>query len=272
MFLCTLLIPSHILRSKMMTIRAFNTEVALVRDQVSQKDIGLSRLVFWREALNKLFQSKKDRADRSRVHRQPTVMELSRVVFEDDVSKKWFMNLLDGRERLMSDAPFSDLNDLETYSDQTVTPILYLGFEILGLKNIAQDHAASHLGKAIGLANFIRSIPHNAQSRRVLVPNALMAKHTLSQEDFIRKKNSDKIKELVYEVASQAHVHYEKAKAMKSQVDKSALPLFLAGVPTSTYLKRLQRVSFDPFHTSLTRRYGLLPWHLYYKKFTKTHY
>jgi phytoene/squalene synthetase len=53
---------------------------------------------------------------------------------EKDVSKKWFMNLLEGRERIMTDAPFKTIAELEAYSDQTVTSILYLAFEMLGMK------------------------------------------------------------------------------------------------------------------------------------------
>ncbi|XP_021949906.1 NADH dehydrogenase (ubiquinone) complex I, assembly factor 6 [Folsomia candida] len=266
MFLCTLLIPDPILRTKVMTVRAFNTEVAIIRDQVSQKEIGLSRLVFWREAVNQLYLSKKADSSYKNVPRQPTVLGMSKVIFEHDVSKKWLVNLLDGRERLMSDVPFTDLSDLEAYCDQTVTSILFITFEILGVKNVDVDHASSHLGKAIGLGTFARSIPYNAQNRRVLVPRDMLIKHGLSQEDFIRNKQSEKIKELVYEIASHAHIHYDKAKSMSKLIDKKALPLFLAGVPTDIYLKRLQRVQFDPYHPSLTTKYRLLPWHLYFRK------
>lgn len=58
------------------------------------------------------------------------------MILEKDVSKKWFTNLVDGRERVMSDAPFKDLADLEAYCDQTVTSILFMTFEMLGSSNI----------------------------------------------------------------------------------------------------------------------------------------
>lgn len=82
MFLCTLLIPDPNLRTKVMALRAFNTEVALIRDQVSQKDIGLARLVFWKDAITQLYHTKKAAGSSSsyqNVPRQPTVLELTRV-------------------------------------------------------------------------------------------------------------------------------------------------------------------------------------------------
>lgn len=75
------------------------------------------------------------------------------------------------------------------------------------------DHACSHLGKAIGLTNFIRSIPYNAQRRRVLFPQELLVKHKLSQENFIRFTSQDRIADAIFDVASQAHIHYQKVRA-----------------------------------------------------------
>ena len=80
----------------------------------------------------------------------------------------------------------------------------------VGVKSLEIDHAASHLGKAIGLSNFIRSLPYNAQRRRVLIPQDLMIKYKVSQENFIRNSEPEKIQELIFEIASQAHIHYQK--------------------------------------------------------------
>jgi len=142
---------------------------------------------------------------------------------------------------------------------------------LLGVKCIDTDHAASHLGKAIGLTTFIRSIPYNAQKRRVLIPTQLLVANKLSQESFIRVKEQEKIQEVVFQIASQAYSHYEKAKALVKSCKKDALPIFLSGAPSEIYLKRLQRKNFNPFDPSLSARYGLLPFHLYWRKLRKAY-
>ncbi|ODM95752.1 NADH dehydrogenase (ubiquinone) complex I, assembly factor 6, partial [Orchesella cincta] len=269
-FLCALLLPTADIRGFVFAVRSFNVEIALIRDQVSQKDIGLARLAFWRDAINKVFANKSNSS--TNLPRHPVVLELSRNLKDKTVSKKWFTNLIDAREQVMTDAAFKTLEDLETYCDKSVSPVLYLGLEALGVKNVDADHAASHLGKSIGLSNFIRSIPHNAQRRRVLIPQELLVKHKLSQENFIRFSNEEKIRDTVFEIASRAHIHYEKAKSLKPNISKTALPLMLVGTPTDIYLKRLRNSNFNPYHTSLNHRYGLLPLHLYYRKFAKVYY
>lgn len=83
-------------------------------------------------------------------------------------------------------------------------------FLLLGIKNLDVDHATSHLGKSIGLTNFIRSIPFNAQKARVLIPQELLLKHKLSQENFIRYNKTEAIHDAVFDIAAQAHMHYNK--------------------------------------------------------------
>lgn len=41
---------------------------------------------------------------------------------------------MDAREYVLNDTAFRDLQELETYCDKSVSPILYLGFEALGIR------------------------------------------------------------------------------------------------------------------------------------------
>lgn len=79
-FLCGLLLKGLDIRSFVFAVRSFNVEIALIRDQVSQKDIGVGRLSFWRNAINKIFQHKSSKQDSTvDVPRHPVVLELRRV-------------------------------------------------------------------------------------------------------------------------------------------------------------------------------------------------
>lgn len=49
-----------------------------------------------------------------------------------------------------------------------------------GVENVHADHAASHLGKAEGLARLVRGVPHNAARRNVLLPRDIMVHDVLS--------------------------------------------------------------------------------------------
>lgn len=45
-----------------------------------------------------------------------------------------------------------------------------------GIKNIHADHAASHIGKALGLTTVLRAMPYHAQRRRLYLPLDIIVK------------------------------------------------------------------------------------------------
>lgn len=73
-FICTLLLPGSA-RSNAFAVRGFNVEVARVAEQVSQANIGLMRLKFWEEAIDKCCTK-----DPRQVPQHPVAIELYKVV------------------------------------------------------------------------------------------------------------------------------------------------------------------------------------------------
>ena len=102
---------------------------------------------------------------------------------------------------------------MEKYADQTTTPVYMLLLEAAGLKNIDCDHAASHFGKAQGLSNLIRSLPHNIQDRLVFLPQVDLAKSGISEESIFRGSfDQEKFHDVIFAVASVANSHLEKVR------------------------------------------------------------
>lgn len=55
-----------------------------------------------------------------------------------------------------------------------------------GVTSKEADHAASHLGKAIGISLLLRGTPYHASKRRSYLPVELCVQHAVSQEDIYR--------------------------------------------------------------------------------------
>lgn len=51
---------------------------------------------------------------------------------------------------------FRTLDDVEKYAEDSVSSIYYLLLKVANVTNVHADHAASHLGKAQGIANILR--------------------------------------------------------------------------------------------------------------------
>lgn len=45
-----------------------------------------------------------------------------------------------------------------------------------GIRNVHADHAASHLGKALGLTILLRATPYHANQRKIYLPMEILAK------------------------------------------------------------------------------------------------
>jgi NADH dehydrogenase [ubiquinone] 1 alpha subcomplex assembly factor 6 len=166
------------------------------------------RLKFWEDTITTLF----DKTAKS-VPDHPIVKELKLTIDNHQLTKRYFERLITARKK--PNVNFLTIKDLENYAEESVSSVNYLILEILGVKNIHADHAISHLGKAQGIVNLLRSIySQAARSQYIPIPQETLMKHGVSQERFYRSKKDDKeVEEIVFEIAGLAHQHLEKVSS-----------------------------------------------------------
>nr|XP_046255539.1 NADH dehydrogenase (ubiquinone) complex I, assembly factor 6 isoform X2 [Scatophagus argus] len=261
-FVSSLLLPEEARRSSL-ALRAFNVELAQVKDSVSQKTIGLMRMQFWKTAIDDIY--------RNDPPNQPVSLELWRAVRKHELTKRWLLRIVTEREKDLDDRAYRNLQDLEAYSENTQSSLMYLLLECLGVKDVHADHAASHIGKAQGIVTCLRATPYHSSRRKVYLPVDVCMLHGASQEDFIRGSREPNVRDVVYDIASQAHVHLQHARSFSSSVPAAATPAFLQTVVLEDYLQRVRKADFDVFHPSLQKRNPLLPLQLYLRSWKMTY-
>uniref|UniRef100_A0A4W6D4G1 NADH dehydrogenase (ubiquinone) complex I, assembly factor 6 n=1 Tax=Lates calcarifer TaxID=8187 RepID=A0A4W6D4G1_LATCA len=225
-----------------------------VKDSVSQKTIGLMRMQFWKTAVEEIY--------RDDPPNQPVAAELWRVR-KHYLTKRWLLKIITEREKDLDDRAYRNLQELEAYSENTQSSLIYLLLECLGLKNVHADHAASHIGKAQGIVTCLRATPYHSRRRKVYLPMDICMLHGASQEDFIRGSREPNVRDVVYDIASQAHVHLQHVRIYTKT--KST------GVVLEDYLQRVRKADFDVFHPSLQNRNPLIPIQLYFRSWKKTY-
>ncbi|XP_053414907.1 NADH dehydrogenase (ubiquinone) complex I, assembly factor 6 isoform X2 [Nycticebus coucang] len=240
-YLCSLLLPAES-RSSAFALRAFNVELAQIKDSVSEKTIGLMRTQFWKKTVEDIYCDNPPH--------QPVAIEL------------W-------KEKNLDDKPYRNIQELENYAENTQSSLLYLILEILGIKDLHADHAASHIGKAQGIVTCLRATPYHGSRRKVFLPMDICMLHGVSQEDFLRRKQDKNVRNVIYDIASQAHLHLKHARSFHKSVPVKAFPAFLPTVSLEDYLKKIQQVDFDIFHPSLQQKNALLPLSLYIRSWRK---
>ncbi|XP_034951301.1 NADH dehydrogenase (ubiquinone) complex I, assembly factor 6 isoform X1 [Chelonus insularis] len=256
-YLCSLLLPKDI-RLTAIAIRAFNVEIALVQDHTREPTIANMRYAFWNDTLSKIYDNNPPEA--------PVPLELNRILRIHKLSKRYFQRLLDARWKQSKSDLFLDLSAIEQYAEETVSPIYYLLLESKNIKDIHVDHMASHLGKAQGIITLIRSIPYHAQKRIMVLPQDILLRHSVSSESVFRGESSKALNEVIFEVASRANQHLEKADSIRKNIKHNLSHIFLPAVNIAKYLKRLQHSDFNVFDSKLYKKQNMLPFHLYYAK------
>lgn len=259
-FLCTLLLKNPERRSAL-AIRAFNVEIARITGTVSDDKIGQLRLKFWEDTIDKLFKN-----DLKHVPEQPVIQELKEVIDSQKLTKRYFQRLISAR--LNANLRFVTTKQMEEYVENSVCSVLYLLLEAHGVRNVHADHAASHLGKAQGIVNLLRSIPYQERRNVVPVPQEVLMQHGVSQERVLRNRKEDKgVEEVIFQLAGLAHQHLEKARKLAGSVPKQAKPVLLPGVATGRYLERLRRANFHLTDSRLLQKDAMLPLVIYWNHF-----
>jgi len=302
-FVTALLLPER-RRRAVLAVRAFNLELASLRDAVyGNETTGVLRCQWWREFVRKACSMERDShiqfQDSSSFaqERHPVFPAFRSAVQEFGLTRRWFDRMIDAREDDIVRNEIRTLRILEAYAEDTASSLMYLQLEILGVENSLADHAASHAGKAIGLSTALFGFPFLLEAGQNRIPSDVMQKHKLreramrnlvmessrmKEQDFQDSQRKEELAsafsaltDCTYEVASTAHGHLEHCRGMQKDIPRAAFPAFLNTVSSRIFLDRLEKVAHfdildprlrhDPF-MRLRLQYEVLKSH-FFKKF-----
>jgi len=258
---------------------ALRAEHVPTEAEENQLRIGLMKLHWWREGLESALEAvehlrldpeaaraaaaaaasaESDGGDLSGVaaHAQPVLNMLAIAVRQYRLTTRWLSRMLDARERSLSEGQPADINALLAHAENTSSALLYLSLEILDVRNMHADHAASHVGKALGLLLTLRALPHSASKQQVYLPRTLLAAENVDVSALLQGRNTPELSNVVFELASVARAHLQHARQLAPSVPKEAVPV-LAGpaLLCDRFLQRLEDNQFDLFAPAM----GLLP-------------
>ncbi|KAI8067036.1 Squalene/phytoene synthase [Gongronella butleri] len=220
------------------------------------------RMQFWKDTIDKVF--------KGQAPQQPIALALQEALKTSDLSSMWFKRIITERTSNLDDHTFMTIKDMENYGENTAASLLYLQLESLGVRDVQVDHIASHLGKMIGIATFLRAMPFHLSQKRLILPAQIIAKHQLSQEAVIRGQ-LDHVDDAVFEVATAAYDQLLTARSLlPSSMKPEIMPVLLSAVPHIRYLEKLEANNFNVFDPKLQRKDWKLPFVLWstYNKMT----
>ncbi|KMZ70551.1 Squalene/phytoene synthase [Zostera marina] len=252
-YLCLLHLPSS-MRKAAFALRSFNIETSRAMDVASDPKIGLMRLLWWQDAIDKIHEKK--------IIEHPTALALSSVILEKKISKIWLKRSVEAR---ISDANRDPntipetIKDLEKYAEDTTSTFLYMTLQAGGIQSAAADHAASHIGKASGLLLLLKSLPYHASrtGKLLYMPADVAANHGLLIKQHgivdVKMDSGESLSNAVFEIASAARMHLRKAQELAVSVPLESLPVLLPAVPVKVMLDSLEKYQFNVFDSRLSQ-------------------
>lgn len=209
----------------------------MIPEMTSSYTIGLMRLQFWRDTINKTLAG--------RPPKEPVALLLNagisdlhdRTQGRARLSKGWFLRMINAREQTISNAPFTNLSALESYAENTYSTLLYLTISALPMTSLTVDHVASHIGKAAGISAVLRGLPLVAFPQQqpkqptsplgggaqgagtkqgaITLPLDVMAQSGVKEEDVFRYgAEASGLKDAVFTIATRASDHLITARQM----------------------------------------------------------
>ncbi|KAI9837292.1 MAG: hypothetical protein M1819_000366 [Sarea resinae] len=222
-------------------IRAFNIELSLIPDTVSNPTIGAMRMQFWRDAIRSSFAGTP--------RKEPIVILLAHALSDladrtgrrTTLSQHWFQRVISAREKQLHNSPYPTLESLESYAENTYSTLLYLTLSALPLTSLTTDHLASHIGKAAGITAVLRglpliafpappphhsntsglggSLPSSSRQGAVTLPLDVMATAGVQEEAVLREAGTAPgLRDAVFTVATRANDHLITAREMLRNV------------------------------------------------------
>ena len=221
-------------REDLFTLYAFNTEIARIRETVSEPMLGQIRLQWWRDTL--------DCVCRGDPTHNPLADNLSELIRRQSLPRPLFDRLVEARELDMQDAPAETLSQLKLYVEDSAAGLSALAALILGGDDAATQEAARHIGQAWGLIGLLRAHAYTIKVRRLYLP---VKEKRLDIEEILAGENPRGLSELAEQIAHMAADHLSAARKLRRQISRGALPALLPAKLADGYLAKLKAARFN---------------------------
>lgn len=236
-------------REALLALYAFNYEVARVREMVSEPLLGSIRLQWWRDAMEAI-------AAGGKPPQHEVAVPLGIAMRDFNLAPAPFERLLAVREADLATEPPATLHDLEQYAAATGGELAVLALDILGAGEAAQ--AGRHVGTGYALAGLLRAAAFHARAGRSFIPAELDPGRSA-----LNLKPTPELTGAARSIANAARAHLEKARALKHQVPRAAMPALLIAALAEHWVRLLEKSGYDLFALSLARPDPWRGWRLW---------
>ena len=227
-------------RNAVTALYAFNSDVASIRERVSDPAPGEIRLQWWSDAL--------EGQGHGAVRQNPVADALLDTIARYHIPAGTLLRLIGARRFDLYDDPMPDLESFEGYAGETVSTLYQLAAMILtdGV-TVETGDAAGHLGVAHAMIGHLRAFGHVSSQGRIMLPWSIMAANGVREDEIFSGTESEGLVEALGQIAELAVEHLNKAEAAIGRLPGKLRPAFAPIAVLDAQLTRHLRHSAGPF-------------------------
>lgn len=242
-------------RDALLSLYAFNAEIAGVRDRIREALPGEVRLQWWRDVIAA--------DDRQAGAGNPLAEALLQTIAACGLPRAAFANYLEARVFDLYDDPMPSRTDLEGYCGETASALIQLAAMVLDAGAApAFAELAGRAGCAQAMTGLLLLLPRHRARGQCFVPADLLAAVGTSREEFLSGDGGQGGARAVSAMAALAREHLAAFERGAVHLPPSLRPAFLPLALTGAYLERMQRPGFSALtqtaRLSPLRRHWLL--------------
>jgi phytoene synthase len=223
-------------REDIMALYAFNLEVARIRESITEPMIGLMKVQWWRDLIERLYEGK------GVPQGHPVAEALAAAVDRHQPPRSLFDRLLDARDLDMEPDPVADRAALTAYAEDTGGTVAQLALWMLGDASDRGQGAAAAVGRAWALTGLLRAVPFHASQDRFYLP---LDDH---DRDALRSGTVEPgVRAVIAAVAADASASVAEARRLHPRPGRQTVAALLPAILAEATLKRLRSVGHDPF-------------------------
>ncbi len=214
-----------------MGLYAFNVELGLIRENVTDPHFGEMRLQWWRDTVLQIY--------RAEALDNPVARALSDAVMVGRLSREGLMNMIEARTFDLYDDPMPTMNDLEGYLGETSSALIVMaGMVLTHGEEPGFAEAAGYAGIAYGLTGLIRSLAHNMAQGQCFFPLDELTRWEFTPETL--REGGEALPLMVRSLCTHVSKRQEEARMRLSTVPTPAIPAFLPASLVDLYVPKIR--------------------------------
>lgn len=222
-------------RDALLSLYAFNAEIASVRDRVREALPGEVRLQWWRDVIA---------AGGEAGAGHPTAEALNATIAAFGLPKPAFENMLEARIFDLYDDPMPSRTDLEGYCGETAAALIQLAAMVLDpIEAPRFAELAGRAGCAQAMTGLLLLLPLHRGRGQCFVPADLLAAAGSSPEEFVAGDGGPGAQRAVSAMMALAREHLSAFEQGAARLPASLRPAFLPLALVRDYLTKMERGS-----------------------------